>query len=173
MAKKIRDHQKFVVWGPFKIRTASRSHQRYVDCAGFWESPDLRDLAGCKGCYAFGVRAGRGINLKYIGKAAKTTFRSECFVPHKLGLYKKALKSRNGTPVMFLVVATRPRRGAVSTARIDALERFLIQTAVSKGIDLLNERRRGEEDWIIGGVVRAERGRPIGPARKLRSALRL
>jgi hypothetical protein len=37
-----------------------------------------------RGCYLFGMRAGRGVTPTYVGKATKT-FGQECFTADKLG----------------------------------------------------------------------------------------
>ena len=69
----------------------------------FWTAN--AEMAKKRGCYVFGIRAGKGYTPGYVGKATKN-FRQETYAPHKLARYQQFLADyRKGTPVMFLVVA--------------------------------------------------------------------
>ena len=136
----------------------------------FWEAN--HDLVHHRGCYVFGMRAGRGMTPAYVGKAGKT-FRQEVFADNKLKRYQRLLADyRRGTPVLFFVVAPR-RRGAPNSAHIGQLERFLIQSAVLANPDLLNVQNTKADEWGISGVVRGSKGKHSAAARGLRTMLKL
>jgi len=122
----------------------------------FEENPAL---AKAKGCYVFGVRAGKGITPVYVGRATKS-FGQECFTLHKLEKYNRGLLDYvKGTPVIFLVVL-RIRKGATNLKAISELEYYLIQIAFNRNENLLNERRVNRPVWGIPGVVRGGKGKP-------------
>ncbi|MBK6688480.1 MAG: hypothetical protein IPG45_28670 [Deltaproteobacteria bacterium] len=62
----------------------------------FWGDND--DLGGRKGCYIFGIRAGKGWTPGYVGKATKS-FKQEVFAHDKLTRYQQFLADyKRGTP---------------------------------------------------------------------------
>jgi hypothetical protein len=136
----------------------------------FWR--ENTEIAGARGCYVFGVRAGKGITPAYVGKATRT-FREETFAPHKLTRYQRLLADyRRGTPVLFFLLAPR-RCGVPNVAHVTALEAFLIQAAATVNPELLNINGTRLDDWGIGGVLRSGTGAPSGAARHLGRLLRL
>jgi hypothetical protein len=136
----------------------------------FWEAnPDLRNR---RGCYVFGVRAGKGMTPGYVGSARKT-FKQEVFAPHKLTRYQQFLADyARGTPILFFVLAPK-KKGVPNAAHIRALEDFLIQTGVVANSGLLNIKGTKAEDWGISGVLRGGKGKPSKDAREFRRIMKL
>lgn len=136
----------------------------------FWESNP--DLAESRGCYVFGIKAGRGYTPAYVGKATKT-FRQEVFAAHKLAKYQQFLADyRKGTPILFFVVAPS-KRGAPNHAHIKDLEDFLIQMGLAANPDLLNIKGTQMEEWGIAGVLRGGQGKPAKDAIQFKKMLKL
>jgi len=169
----------FTVYGPYPIPLSCRyrfhGYWRVREGArSFWADAEAKALQDRKGCYAFGVRTGGGITLTYVGLTVVQTFGKECFTKHKVSEhYNPALRRRKrkkGTPVLYFVVAPR---GKTPSLRIPQVESFLIQTCVTNGIEVTNQRKRGEYAWGIGGISPRARGRPADPAAGLRKALRI
>lgn len=88
----------------------------------FWEKN--AEIAESRGCYVFGIRAGKGLTPAYVGKATKT-FKQEVFSHHKLTRYQQFLANyQKGTPILFFVVAPT-KRGVPNISHIEELEDFL------------------------------------------------
>jgi hypothetical protein len=162
----------FSVEGPFQVPTYDGKVARVIDedsFSRFWERIEIADD---RGCYVFGIRAGRGIKPIYVGRATKT-FRQEVFTSHKLWKYQQCLAdTKKGIPVMFFVVSPSSR-GKPNVKVIKELEDFLIQTAVSKNPDLLNVKGTSKADWGINGVIRGRQGQPSISALALKKSLGL
>lgn len=101
----------------------------------FWEDND--DLMRRRGCYVFGIRAGKGLTPAYVGRATKS-YKQEVFAHHKLTRYQQFLADyQRGTPVLFFIIAPK-RKGAPNSVHIGELEDFLIQTGLAANPELLN-----------------------------------
>jgi hypothetical protein len=140
--------------------------------AEFWMSAG-HDSAEAKGCYVFAMRAGKGIRPVYVGRA-NNTFRAECFTTDKLLKLTNAMTAyRKGTPVLFLVVHER-RKGKPNLKAIGAVEEFLVQNALVRNPDnLQNVHFTKKSNWWIAGVFRSQQGKPSQAARRFRKALGL
>jgi hypothetical protein len=136
---------------------------------GFWAANT--DLAKKRGCYVFGIRAGKGLTPGYVGRATKS-FKQEVFAHHKLTRYQQFLADyQKGTPVIFfLVVPTK--KGALNASHLRDLEIFLIQTGLAANADLLNIRGTKTEQWGIAGILRAK-GKPSKSALLFRQLMKL
>jgi len=136
----------------------------------FWEKN--ADIADERGCYVFGIRAGRGLTPAYVGKATGS-FRREAFAFHKLTRYQQFLADyQKGTPVLFFIVAP-VKRGAPNRTRIAELEEFLIQTGQAANPHLLNIKGTKAEEWGIAGVLRGGKGKRSSGAREFRRLMKL
>jgi len=103
-------------------------------------------IAAHRGCYVFGVRAGKGSTPAYVGRATRS-FKQEVFAPHKLTRYQQLLADyQKGTPVLFFMVAPS-RKGAPNTGHIKELEDFLFQIGLAANHDLLNIKGTKTEEW--------------------------
>ncbi len=162
---------KFRVHGPFPVPVEKRLGIVDDDHLNksFWSTEGtLEELATSRGCYVFAIRAGKGYTPCYIGQATKG-FARECFQPHKLLKFGKALLSRQkGTPVMFFVVHPPVKQGRINGTEIDDIESYLINLGATHNPRLLNERGREAPTWSIDGVVRAGRGKPSHEAREFK-----
>jgi hypothetical protein len=147
--------REFEVFGPSEVPVERRKQWRTIaqrELAAFWS--DNSTIGDAVGCYMFGIRTGGGIRPYYVGKATKS-FRQECFTPHKLNHYNRAMADyRSGTPVMFFVVP----RSRASVSSIGNIERFLIETGVARNPDLCNVVGTKQADWSIRGVIRSDQG---------------
>jgi len=129
------------------------------------------ELASKRGCYVFGVRAGKGYTPGYVGKATKN-FKQEVFAPHKLNRYQQFLADYlKGTPVLFFLVAPT-KKGAPNAVHIGELEDFLIQAAVKVNPDLQNVKGTKSAEWGIQGVLRGGQGKPGHGPKEFRRLLK-
>lgn len=163
----------FTVEGPRDVPVYAGKGGRTItdeNVQSFWGDND--DLGGRKGCYIFGIRAGKGWTPGYVGKATKS-FKQEVFAHHKLTRYQQFLADyKRGTPVMFFVLL-RVKRGKVNNTHINDLESFLIQTGLAANADLMNIRGTKEAEWAISGVLRGGSGKPTRAARNFRQFMKL
>lgn len=160
------------VFGPIPV-PVYRKHGRRIYTERldeFWQ--ELPDIGTARGCYVFGIRAGRGITPCYVGKATRT-FRQEVFAPHKLDKYHRALiEYKRGTPVLFFVSAPR-RRGRANHSATGEIESFLIQQAVAANPNLSNVKGTRSAEWGIAGVIRGGQGKPSTAACAFKKALKI
>lgn len=163
----------FTVEGPFNVPFYQGSGGRTItdeNVRDFWKS--FPTFAERRGCYIFGVRAGKGLTPGYVGKATKS-FRSEVFAHHKLSRYQQFLADyRRGTPIMFFIVAPR-KKGVPNSGHIKELEEFLIQNGIVANPELLNIKGTKVEEWGIGGVIRGGKGKPSARARSFKTLMKL
>jgi hypothetical protein len=168
----------FKIHGPCDVpysRAATGSAKRIrADGADlFWQAGGAARHASSKGCYVFGLRSGGGTTPWYVGKTTKT-FEQECFTPDKLHKYNDVLwQGKKGTPVLFFVVFPT-KQGRPSKRKITEVEKFLIQTALTKNNQLVNKANtRNLPDWGLGGIVNAGQGKPSESASRFRSMMGL
>lgn len=163
----------FSVIGPLKIPTYEGKAARSITDANvreFWDTH--AGVAKHRGCYVFGIRAGKGFTPSYVGKATKT-FKQEAFAPHKLTRYQQALADyRKGTPIMFFVIAPK-KKGAPNNKHIGQLEVFLIQAGLAANPDLLNIKGTKQESWGISGVLRGGKGKRSAAAHSFRALMKI
>lgn len=163
----------FTVIGPCEVPVYQGKAGRTItdeNVREFWAAnPELESR---RGCYVFGVRAGKGLTPAYVGKATKS-LRQEVFAHHKLTRYQQFLVDyRKGTPVLFFLLAPQ-RKGAPNSAHIGELEDFLIQTGLAANPDLLNIKGTKAEEWGISGVLRGGKGKPSNSAQLFRRLMNL
>lgn len=163
----------FTVEGPFDVPFYQGRAGRTItddNVKEFWQGhPELADR---RGCYVFGIRAGKGMTPAYVGRATRS-FKIEAFAHHKLTRYQQFLADyQRGTPILsFLIAPTK--RGAPNTAHIHELEDFLIQTAAAANPELLNIRGTNAEEWGIAGILRGGKGKPSENAKEFRKLIKL
>lgn len=163
----------FEVAGPYDVPMHSGAAARHIRAQ---EGDDFfatnAAIKSRKGCYVFGIRAGKGITPIYVGIATKS-FEQECFTDHKRGKYNQALAEYlKGTPVLFFVVLPT-KKGPDNKRHISDLEKFLIQTGVAANPDLLNVKGTKEQEWSITGVLRSGAGKPKKGASLFRKMMKL
>jgi hypothetical protein len=163
----------FQIAGPREINTYKGRAARTItddDVRAFWSANE--DIAFRRGCYVFGMRSGRGLTPAYVGKTTRN-FHREALADNKVKRYQRVLANyRRGRPVLFFVLAPH-RRGAPNVEHIDAVERFLIQTALRVNPEIANVQGTKLERWRIHGVIRSGKGKPSGAARKFRALFKL
>jgi hypothetical protein len=136
----------------------------------FWKRNE--DLSKRRGCYVFGIRAGKGLTPAYVGRATRS-FKQEAFAHHKLTRYQQFLADyQKGTPVLFFVAAPK-KKGAPNAAHIKGLEDFLIQTGLVANPDLLNVKGTKAEEWGIAGMLRGGKGKPSRAAREFKKLMKI
>ena len=149
----------FAVHGPLEVPYYKGKAGRTItddNVRQFWSDND--DIADERGCYVFGIRAGKGFRPAYVGKATRS-FRRESFQSHKLTRYQQFLANyRRGTPIIFFLVAPK-KRGVPNVTHISDLEDFLIQTGLRANPDLLNIKGTKAEQWGIAGILRSGKGK--------------
>jgi hypothetical protein len=151
----------FQVQGPFEITVnvyrGGKIIPRNKDLADFWE--EVGEISEERGCYVFGIRAGKGIRPWYVGQTAKS-FKDECFTGANRSKYNEAIaRAGKGTPVMFLLVLPK-KRGKPGKRYLDALEELLIDVGYSKNPDISNIQKTKRPTWGVKGVLRGGKGKP-------------
>ena len=163
----------FTVAGPLDIPYYQGKSGRTItdeNVEAFWKQHEAHALK--RGCYVFGIRAGKGYTPAYVGQATNT-FKQEVFSSHKLTRYQQVLADYGkGTPVLFFLVAP-VKRGKPNKALIGDLEDYLIQTAVSANPDLMNIRGTKAEEWGISGVLRGGKGKASSAAKAFRKIMKI
>ena len=163
----------FVVHGPLEVpRHRGKGGWTIIqdNVAQFWE--DNPSLRFGRGCYVFGIQAGKGFTPGYVGQA-KATFKQEVFSSDKIMKYQQFLANyKKGTPVLFFVAAPK-KRGAPNVNHIKDLEDYLITIGVTANPSLLNIKGTKTEEWGILGVLRGGRGKPTNAATDFRRMMKL
>ncbi len=162
----------FLVEGPLNVPYYQGKAGRTItddDIKTFWLKHEV--ISKGRGCYVFGIRAGKGLTPGYVGKATKS-FKQETFAPHKLTRYQQFLADyQKGTPVLFFVTAPK-KKGAPNSAHIRQLETFLIQVALASNPELLNIKGTKAERWGIAGVLRSK-GKPSASAQQFKRLMKV
>jgi hypothetical protein len=99
-----------------------------------------------------------------VGLAERQSFKSECYIPHKILLYNDALETVSGTPsLIFLPKITdqgrwaKPTKGKYPAVRL--LEDMLIGLAVSRNPRLMNIRgTKFLKDMRVPGIINTAQG---------------
>lgn len=163
----------FSVDGPREVPVYQGKAGRTItdeDIQTFWN--ENRDLAARRGCYVFGIRAGKGWTPGYVGRATRS-FKQEVFSHHKLTRYQQFLVDyQKGTPILFFVISPM-KKGAPNSVHIGELEEFLIQTGLAANPDLLNIKGTKAEEWGVSGVLRGGKGKPSKAARDFKKIMKL
>jgi hypothetical protein len=164
----------FSVTGPYNVPVYQGKGGRTItdeNVIKFWD--DNKSLADQRGCYVFGIRAGKGFTPAYVGKATKR-FKQEVFAHHKLTRYQRYLADvAKGTPVLFFVIAPK-KKGAPNAKHITQLEVFLIQAGVAANPDFfLNVQGTKVEEWGITGVLRSGKGKRSKPAKDFSQLMKI
>ena len=141
------------------------------DRQAFWKELDEAHpgLSSARGCYVFGIRAGRGILPWYVGKTCKQSFKGECFELHKLRHYDDAISDKKrGTPLLYLVARmTKSGRFATSAPpnEVRFLEHMLIGMALQRNKFLKNIAHTTFLKGLhVPGLVNPGKGPPRGAA---------
>jgi hypothetical protein len=157
----------FYVKGPFVVPWVQRGKARIIDTDNlkdFWDTHVGTELQWARGCYVFGMRAGKGIVPVYVGRATKS-FKQECFTHHKLYKINTSLLDwERGAPVLFLVPQDA-KGGRTNTRLVAIAEKFLIQNAIARNPELANIHGTKLEKWGIRGVLRGGKGVPSAAAK--------
>ena len=150
---------RFSVYGPFEVPCEQGPGGRSVteeNVREFWMKH--RKYRGRRGCYVFGMRAGKGLAPGYVGKATRS-FEREVFTDHKLLRYQRFMAQyAKGTPVIFLL-SSPEQRGKPNRNEIGKVEAYLIELAATANEDLLNIKGAKPPKWGIRGVVRGGKGK--------------
>lgn len=162
----------FTVEGPLKVPFYQGKAGRTItdeNVHSFWETNT--DIGSRRGCYVFGIRAGKGWTPGYVGRAK--SFKQEVFAHHKLTRYQQFLvEYAKGTPVLFFVTLPK-KKGAPNASHIRELEEFLIQAGLAANPNLLNIKGTKTEEWGIAGVLRGGKGKPSFGASQFRQLMKI
>lgn len=150
----------FEVSGPLKVPFTQHIGGKEIssgDVSKFWKlHPAYERL---RGCYVFGVRAGKGIVPWYVGKTT-AKFKGEIFQSDKIKKYHSAMtRTKRGAPVLFLVCYPI-KHGKPNAKEIEQLENTLIRQGKYANEHLLNKQKIPRETWSISGVYRSAAGKP-------------
>ena len=162
------------VFGEFKLQVSLDGNVRTiesVDVRAFTCLASVNRLIENSGCYVFCMKHGSKITPWYVGKATGS-FKQECFTPHKIMKYNKALALRpNATPYMYFVSQIDGR--SIPERIISEIEKFLIKKACNKNKKLLNTHHTGESEWRITGAIGARPGESSQASTSFKAALGL
>lgn len=163
----------FTVSGPYEMRVTKAKAGRKItrdNIDEFWS--DHPSVGARRGCYVFGIRAGKGMTPGYVGKATKS-FKQEIFEPHKLNKYHEVLVDYLKGTAVFFFIELPVKQGKPNASHIGELEKFLIQTGVAVNPDLVNVKDTKAAEWGIRGVLRSGAGKPSHPASEFKSMFKL
>lgn len=144
---------KYFIDGPYalpRLENNGSIPRSKKDWTKWWKEvvdPSWGVSSAC-GVYVFGIRAGGGTKVYYVGKANRQSFRSEASSVAKVAVYNECLGYVDkGTPVLFFVARCTPNNEYCRPARtkaghkdIDFLETFLMAAALRRNRDLANVR---------------------------------
>lgn len=149
----------FRVVGPLEVRFHRGKGGRTIrdeDIRSFWDSN--KTYKNRRGCYVFGIRAGKGYTPGYVGEATKS-LKQEVFAPHKLTRYQQFLAEyARGTPVLLFVLFPA-QKGKPNNSQIHAVQKYLIDLGITANPGLLNQKDTKPPDWGIKGIVRGGKGK--------------
>ena len=173
----------YYTFGPFAIpRKAGAKGKKVLDDSTaainrFWKDVGrtVQGLPTARGCYVFGMRAGKGIKPWYVGQST-TGLRDECFQPTKVNYYHDVINNTNaGTPVLILIARhTKGHKLSSSLPEKEAnfVEQYLIGLALRKNPELKNiKHTRYLRTLQIPGVLNNPTGKPSTGAGLLRLTL--
>lgn len=130
--------------GPFELKYDNLPGGKQISkehAKRFWdEHPELSELRKRQGIYIFGMQITRGKNPAYVGKT-KRSFEAECFTDRNLNIYNAEILryTRNYKPFLFFLLAPR-RQGVPNNKVILELEKYIINLAAEKNVELANVR---------------------------------
>ena len=149
----------FIVQGPLRIVPSQGKGGKAITdekIQDFWQLHSRFEKR--RGCYVFGIRAGKGFTPGYVGKATKS-LRKEIFASHKLVHYHTFLTQyAKGAPVFFFVLAPI-QKGKPNNAEISAVEKYLITLGITANPGLMNAKGTKQPKWAIKGVIRGGKGK--------------
>jgi len=146
----------------------------------FWADTELGDKHGV---YVFTLnRRGPGAPVPfYVGKASRTTFKTETLNNRNRKAFTAALLEGEGTPEMYLLTLLRTR-GPINHDAIDALETLVIWIARHRNPALINRRKINTSPKSlmlnfssnrVTGVLNGGRGKISAIAHEFRQVLGL
>jgi hypothetical protein len=178
----------YSIHGPFVIERIKNKKKKktIVDDSNeakkrFWGGISKNNDTGLRsacGCYLFAVKAGKGFKPWYVG-LTKHSF-EECFYPHKIGIYNKALvKCGRGTPVLFLISRLTKETGNFVKASknghrdINFLENMLIAAAIAKNPDLMNiQNTKYLKKMCVPGLINTPKRKPFHSEQCFKKAIK-
>lgn len=159
-----------------------RNHDRKgIYDAQFWEDVErtAKGLPEACGCYMFSISHGNRTTPWYVGMTEANSFRNEVFNQRNKKRFNQVLKTRNGTPRIFLLPAMTStsryiRPSIIGHNSIRYLEFVLIVMAVRQNSDILNTKyAQTLRNMRVPGVINLGPGQPDEEASRLRNSLGL
>ncbi len=139
---------KFDVYGPFEIPKGNRGLIVKDGISDFWAGMDSKvpGLAIASGCYVFATKSSGGPKATpwYVGKAEKTSFKTEVLNSSNISKYNQVLDEfERAKPMLFLlpqIDSNHKFRKKTLSKRpaIGELESMLIGMGITQNEDLLN-----------------------------------
>ena len=172
----------YETFGPFVVPRKDGAAKRVLDRSNdainqFWKDVEGKHpgLSTARGCFLFGIRAGKGIKPWYIGQST-TGFKNECFQSHKLNHYRDVIdQTGKGTPVLsFVARCTNNLNFATSlpVREADFVEHYLIGLALWDNPNLKNVKNTSFYKTVrLPGVLNSPKGQPSAGARLLQRTL--
>jgi hypothetical protein len=154
----------FSVWGPYSVPTRKGRDGKLVDGKRLHQVWDESECETEVGVYIFVLQPRRGPPIPwYVGKTV-CGFGQEAFNERNRSLYADAMKSQGASvPKVFFICQDNLTKTA--TARINDLEKKIINECFQVNEDLKNDRRITRPNYEILGVEKQSRGRRRNPVR--------
>ena len=173
----------YYTFGPFEIpRKDGAKGKKALDGSSaaiksFWEDVERQvpKLSTARGCYVFGMKAGKGVTPWYVGQST-TGFRNECFQASKVNHYHDVINdTTKGTPLLILI-SRHTKGGKISTSlpenEANFVEQYLIGLALRKNPHLKNiKNTKFLRTLQIPGVLNNPAGAPSTGADLLKRSL--
>jgi len=154
----------FIVAGPFDVPL-----QPGVRKAKLIDRAAAKSLAGQsdgflrRGCYVFGIRAGKGARPIYVGMTKSQNLITEAFNEKNVNRVNEYINRQKGNPVVYIVYQKAGKGGPAKNC-IPAIEGFLIARCAKRNPQLINVHMNKKASWSIAGVVNAGSGKPSAAA---------
>lgn len=155
--------------------------RKRVDAAQFWKKAEenVAGLPEACGCYMFSILHGNNMTPWYVGMTEAKSFRNEVFNQRNKKHFNQTLKTRSGTPWIFLLPAMTPRSrygkpSIIGHNSIRYLEFILIVMAVRQNRKIINTKyAQMLKNMYLPGVINPRPGQPDEEVARLRNALGL
>ena len=161
----------FKVIGPFAVPFTRNPGGKLIsdeDVVAFWKLHGKHSKR--RGCYAFGMRTGKGAMPGYVGKTSKT-LKKEVFGLHQLNKYHQFMTEyEKGRPILFFVIAPKSA-GPPNSKKIREVEKYLINLAMTRNPTLRNKQDTDIPRWGIQGIVRGKKGKTSRGTKDMRKML--
>ena len=154
----------FIVAGPFDVPLQPDVRKaKLIDRAKAKSLTAQSDGFARRGCYVFGIRAGKGARPIYVGMTMSQNLIAEAFNERNVNLVNDYINRQKGNPVIYIVYQKAGRGGPAKNC-IPEIEEFLVARCAKRNPKLINVHMNKKASWSIAGVINSGSGKPSASA---------